>query len=193
MSRVVHVYLAPGASGNLAAIAPWIDGLRALGFDADPVTLPRGRAEAAVARYLAQVADEPGVVIGGQSFGGRVASLVVAGAGGGAGGGSAAGPQRHAFAGLVCLSYPLHGPGAPETAAERSAHWPSIAVPALLLSGTSDPFAREDLLRAAVPGLPRGRLVTWPRLGHSLAPVREEALEAIAGFLRALPGSAADG
>jgi hypothetical protein len=43
-----------------------------------------------------------------------------------------------------------------------------------------------------IPTLPRGRLVTWPRLGHSLAPVREEALEVIAGFLRGLAGSAAD-
>jgi pimeloyl-ACP methyl ester carboxylesterase len=64
-------------------------------------------------------------------------------------------------------------------------------VPALLLSGTSDPFAREDLLRAAVPALPQGRLVTWPGLGHSLAPVREAALEVIASFLREIERPAA--
>jgi uncharacterized protein len=191
--------MAPGASGNLAAVAPWIDGLRARGFDANAVTLPRGRAEAAVARYLAQVPDEPGVVIGGQSFGGRVASLAVAspavaGAPGVPDDGPAvAGARRSAFAGLICLSYPLHRPGAPETAAARSAHWPSIVVPVLLLSGTSDPFAREDLLRAAMPALADGRLVTWPRLGHSLAPVREVALEAIATFLLELEGRGAGG
>jgi uncharacterized protein len=134
-------------------------------------------------------------VVGGQSFGGRVASMAVAGAGDVAAGVDVgkdrATVRRHPFAGLVCLSYPLHRPGAPETAAARTAHWPAILVPALLLSGTSDPFAREDLLRAMVPGLARGRLVTYPRLGHSLAPVREAALDVVAGFLRELvtPGS----
>jgi len=88
----------------------------------------------------------------------------------------------------VCLSYPLHRPGAPETAMARTAHWPAIRMPALLLSGTSDPFARIDLLEAAVTSLPDGRLVTWPRLGHSLAPVRGEALDRIAAFLRMLDG-----
>ncbi len=181
---MLRIYLAPGASGNAATLVPWLDGLRSRGFEVAGVVLPRGRAEAAVGRYLAQVPDEPGVVIGGQSFGGRVASLAVAGVG------IAGEARRHPFAGLVCLSYPLHRPGAPETAAARSAHWPSIRVPALLLSGTSDPFAREDRLRAMMPTLPGGRLVTWPRLGHSLAPVREEALDVVATFLRGTEASA---
>jgi hypothetical protein len=183
---MVHIYLAPGASGNAATLEPWLAGLRVRGFEADGVTLPRGRAEAAVGRYLAQVADEPGVVVGGQSFGGRVASMAVAAVGDAAGGDGGGAVQRHPFAGLVCLSYPLHRPGAPETAAARTAHWPAILVPALLLSGTSDPFAREDLLRSMVPGLARGRLVTYPRLGHSLLPVREAALDVVAAFLREL-------
>ena len=188
---MVHIYLAPGASGNAATLEPWLAGLRDRGFSAHGVTLPRGRAEAAVGRYLAQVADEPGVVVGGQSFGGRVASMAVAGVGDVAGGDDGGAVRRHPFAGLVGLSYPLHRPGAPETAAARTAHWPAILVPALLLSGTSDPFAREDLLRAAMPGLARGRLVTYPRLGHSLVSVREAALDVVAGFLRELvtPGS----
>jgi len=188
---MVRIYLAPGASGNAATLAPWIDGLRARGFEAHGVVLPRGRAEAAVGRYLAQVPDEPGVVIGGHSFGGRVASLVVAGVGDTGVGAAGVVPRRHPFAGLVCLSYPLHRPGAPETAAGRSAHWPAIRVPALLLSGTSDPFAREDLLRAMVPALPDGRLVTWPRLGHTLASVRDEALDQVAAFLGEIAGSSA--
>jgi len=74
-------------------------------------------------------------------------------------------------------------PGAPETAGPRIAHWPAIAIPALLLSGTSDPFARIDLLEAAMPTLVRGRLETWPGLGHGLLPVREAALDRIAAFL----------
>jgi predicted alpha/beta-hydrolase family hydrolase len=154
-------------------MAPWVDGLRARGFEAHALDLPRRRAEDAVAAFEAQVPDEPGVVVGGHSYGGRVASLSAAGAGG----------AGRSYAGLVCLSYPLHRPGAPETAAARTAHWSRIAIPVLLLSGSSDPFARVDLLEAAVPALARGRLVTYPRLGHTLKPVLEDALDRVAAFL----------
>ena len=196
---MLRIYLGHGASGRAASMSPWVDGLRARGFEALALELPRRRAEDAVAAFEAQVPDEPGVVVGGHSYGGRVASLAVAGFGpgrqgasgapgatGGAGSSGAAGasgaPPRR-YAGLVCLSYPLHRPGAPETAAARTAHWPAITVPALLLSGASDPFARIDLLEAAMPSLLAGRLVTYPRLGHSLKPVLDDALDRVAAFL----------
>jgi uncharacterized protein len=134
-----------------------------------------------VAAYEAQVPDEPGVVIGGHSFGGRVASLAVAGvrvAG--------AAPRAHPYAGLVCLSYPMHPPGKPENAAARIAHWAAVDVPALLLSGTSDPFARIDLLEGSMPALSRGTLVTYPRLGHGLKQVQADALDRIAAFVATL-------
>jgi hypothetical protein len=164
------VYLGHGASGDASSMAPWIDGLDRRGIEAHALSLPRRRAEDAVPALLAQVPDRPGVIVGGHSYGGRVASL------------AAAGGER-VFAGLVCLSYPLHRPGAPE-GETRVAHWPRVACPALLLSGESDPFARIDLLRAALPLLPDGRLVTWPRLGHTLRPVAEAALDEIADFVR---------
>lgn len=59
-----------------------------------------------------------------------------------------------------------------------------IACPVLLLSGEADPFARIGLLREAVTRLPDARLVTWPRLGHGLGPVLDEALDLVADFLR---------
>ncbi|HEY4189837.1 MAG TPA: alpha/beta family hydrolase [Candidatus Limnocylindrales bacterium] len=159
-------------------MAPWVEGLRARGIEARAIDLPTRKAEDAVAAFEAQVPDEPGIVIGGQSYGGRVASLAVAGV-------RVAGAveRRYPYAALVCLSYPLHRPGGPETAEARMAHWPAIDVPALLLSGTSDPFARIDLLEAAMPKLRRGELVTYPRLGHGLLSVREDALDRIAAFL----------
>jgi predicted alpha/beta-hydrolase family hydrolase len=191
---MLRIFLGHGASGSAASMAPWVDGLRARGFEAFALDLPRRRAEDAVAAFEAQVPDEPGVVVGGHSYGGRVASLSAAGAGSATGAGSAAGagsgtlegapkagPRR--YAGLVCLSYPLHRPGAPETPAARTAHWSAITAPALLLSGTSDPFARIDLLEAALPALVAGRLVTYPRLGHSLKPVLDDALDRVAAFL----------
>jgi predicted alpha/beta-hydrolase family hydrolase len=174
---MLRVFLGHGASGTAASMAAWVDGLRARGFDAHALDLPRRRAEDAVAAFEAQVPDGPGVVVGGHSYGGRVASLSAAGQGAG-----------RRYAALVCLSYPLHRPGAPETAEARTAHWPRIACPALLLSGTSDPFARLDLLESSMPRLPDGRLVTYPRLGHSLRPVLDDALDRITAFLREVEG-----
>jgi predicted alpha/beta-hydrolase family hydrolase len=164
-------------------MAPWVAGLRARGIDARAIDLPKRKAEDAVAAFEAQVPDEDGVVIGGHSYGGRVASLAVAGV-------RVPGAivRTHPYAALVCLSYPLHRPGGPETAEARMAHWPSIDVPALLLSGTSDPFARIELLEAAMPKLRRGELVTYPGLGHGLLPVRDDALDRIAVFLAGLEG-----
>ena len=178
MTAVIRIYLGHGASGRAASMSPWVEGLRARGVEAHALDLPRRRAEDAVAAFEAQVPDEPGVVVGGHSYGGRVASLAVAGVRP-----PGAPPRLVPYAGLLCLSYPLHRPGAPETAAARTAHWPRIVVPALLLSGTSDPFARAGLLAASMSQLPAGRLVTYPRLGHSLKPVLDDALDRIAAFL----------
>ena len=174
---MVRIYLGHGASGNAASMQPWVDGLRALGHDAHAVDLPKRKAEEAIPAFEAQVPDEPGIVVGGHSFGGRVASLSAAGVG------RAEGEAGRRYAALICLSYPLHPPGRPENAAARTAHWPRIDIPALLLSGTSDPFARIDLLEAAMPMLANGRLELWPRLGHGLLPARAAVLERIAAFL----------
>ncbi len=156
-------------------MAPFVEGLRARGIDATALDLPRRRAEDAVDAFLAAVPDGTDVAIGGHSYGGRVASLAVA-------------ADRRPVAALVCFSYPLHPPGRAEAADARTSHWPAIACPVLLLSGESDPFARIDLLRAAVERLPDARLVTYPRLGHTLRPVLDDALDRVAAFLRAADG-----
>ena len=169
----LRIYLGHGASGTAESMAPHVAGLRKRGFQAFALDLPKRKAEDAVPAFEALVPDEPGVVVGGHSYGGRVASL------------SAAGGRRR-YAALVCLSYPLHPPGAVDRADPRRAHWPDIACPALFLSGEADPFARIDLLRAAMPALPNGRLITWPKVGHGLGPVLDEALDDVATFLRGL-------
>jgi len=150
---------------------PFVDGLRARGVDAVAIDLPKRKAEDAVPALLKIAPPGPDVVVGGHSYGGRVASLATA---------------ANRYRGLVCFSFPMHRPGHPD-GTTRVAHWPEIACPALLLSGESDPFARIDLLRAAIPLLPDGQLVTWPRLGHTLKPVLEEALDRVASFIRSLP------
>jgi uncharacterized protein len=174
----MRILIAPGASGRVASMQGHVDGLAARGLQAVAVELPLRKAERAVPVYrervTAQDLPRSEVVIGGQSYGGRVASLLAA-------------EVPPSCAALVCFSYPLHRPGHPEWQ-ERSAHWPAIEVPVLLLSGEADPFARLDLLRRAHDErLPAARLVTFPRVGHSLKSVLDEALDVTAAFVRGLP------
>jgi predicted alpha/beta-hydrolase family hydrolase len=154
-------------------MTPFVVGLRARGIDAIAIDLPRRRAEDAVATFHLVVPSAPDVVIGGHSYGGRVASL------------AAAEPEAP-YAGLVLFSYPLHPPGSPERTDARIAHWPAIRCPVLLLSGESDPFARIDLLRGCVSRLASAELVTYPRLGHTLKPVLDDALDRAAAFISGL-------
>ena len=176
----IRFFVGHGASGSAASMARHVEGLRRRGIDAEAIDLPLKKAEAAVDALRAIVPDRPGpdgspIAVGGQSYGGRVASL------------AAAEPDTD-YAGLVFFSYPLHAPGKPEGATERTAHWPAIRCPVLLLSGEADPFARIELLRAAVPLLRDAELVTYPGLGHTLKPVLEDALDRTARFLEALTG-----
>jgi pimeloyl-ACP methyl ester carboxylesterase len=170
-SMTGRVYLAPGASGTSTSMWPYVEGLRRRGIEATAIDIPKRKAEDAIGAYVALAPPGGGVVIGGQSYGGRVASLVAA---------------REAYAGLVCFSYPLHRPGHPETADERIAHWPEIACPVLLLSGEADPFARIDLLRACVDRLRNAELVTYRGLGHTLKPGLEDVLDRTARFIASL-------
>ncbi|MBA2634089.1 MAG: dienelactone hydrolase family protein [Chloroflexi bacterium] len=166
-----RILLAPGASGTIEGLRQHERGLVARGLDVRLVDLPRGRAERALPVYGNALDDEDAAatVVGGHSFGGRVASLLAA---------------ERDVAGLVLLSYPLHAPGRREAWDERTAHWPRITIPVLLLSGESDPFADLTLLRGAVEKLPNHTLITYPRVGHGLAPVLDPALDQVADFIR---------
>jgi len=168
---VTRILLAPGASGNPQQLSKHASGLEARGFSVELVALPRGKAERAVPVYRAAIGpDATSTVIGGQSFGGRVASLLA--------------PDLTPAA-LVLFSYPLHAPGRHDAWVERTAHWPRIRCPVLLLSGESDPFARIDLLREAVRLLPNATLITYPGVGHGVGPVLEAALDEVAAFIGA--------
>jgi predicted alpha/beta-hydrolase family hydrolase len=176
--------LGHGASGSAATMAPHVAGLLARGIEARAIDLPRGRAERAVPVFADLLAAEPSIAVGGHSFGGRVASLAAADAC------DAGRPPRA----LVLLSYPLHAPGRPEAWDERTAHWPRLTCPVILLGGSSDPFATPALLeRALAERLPAAEVVTYPRLGHGLGPVLDDALDRIVAFLRAEADHAAAG
>jgi uncharacterized protein len=175
-----RLFLGHGASGTAASMKPFIDGLLARGLAAEAIDLPRRRAEAALPAFHAAVPREPDVVVGGHSFGGRVASLAAAEPGA---------PYRA----LITFSYPLHAPGRHELAEARVAHWSAIRCPVLLLSGESDPFARIDLLREMVTRIQDVELVTYPRLGHTLRPVLDDALDLVAAVIDRLADPAPDG
>jgi hypothetical protein len=162
------------ASGAPASLGPLLAGLRQRDLEAQAITLPRRRAEEAVPAYAAAIAGLRGrvepLLVGGRSFGGRVASLLAADAPDGIGG-------------LVVLSYPLHRPGHPE-AGLRTSHWPALRLPVLLLSGRRDPFARWELLVEAVArSLPQAELIGYPDLGHDLSPVLEDVVDRIVAFV----------
>jgi uncharacterized protein len=166
----MKVWLGHGASGGPETMQPYIRRLRSLGVDARALRLPRGAAERAMTPLREQVgADLPGTVLGGHSFGGRVASMVAA---------------ETAPAGLVLLSYPLHRPGHPEEL--RTSHWGRIACPVLVLSGDRDQFAREELLREAVKQLPRAELYLYPAMRHGLTKVADDVARRIDEFVRSL-------
>jgi predicted alpha/beta-hydrolase family hydrolase len=147
---------------------PYVTALGARGLKATAIDLPVGKAERALPVFMKKV--PAGSIAGGHSYGGRVASMTAVDV---------------AYAGLILLSYPLHRPGHPEDL--RTEHWPRIKCPVLLLSGENDPFARVDLLRASVQLLPHAELVMFPRVGHGLLSVVDEAMDRVATFVRKLP------
>lgn len=149
----LRVLLVPGAGGTLATpgLVALAEVLARLGATVVRANLPYReagrrtppRAEASVAhltRLLASADELVGSghwVVGGKSYGCRVASLALAG-----------GLEAN---GLLCYGYPLHPPGRPDRL--RTDHWPGITVPTLLLQGDRDPFCDLALLRGSVDRL----------------------------------------
>jgi len=163
---VMRVVLGHGASGNAASMKPYVVGFKRRGIDAVAVDLPRGGAEKAVPVFIKTSGRGHEVVGGGQSFGGRVASLAAIDAD---------------FGGLVLFSYPLHRPGFRDQL--RTEHWPSIKCPTLFLSGDRDPFANIDLLREKVKLIRHARLEVFKGQGHGLLGVLDQALDVAADFI----------
>ena len=93
--------------------------------------------------------------LGGSSYGGRQASMLVA-------------AEPPLVEGLLLLSYPLHPPGRP--AQLRTAHFPGLTVPALFVSGTRDTFGSIEELEGAIKLIPaRKKLVAVPGAPHGLS------------------------
>ena len=164
---IMRVVLGHGASGTAASMKPYVVGFKRRGIDAIAVDLPRGGAEKAVPVFIKTSGRGHEVIGGGQSFGGRVASMAAVDAD---------------FGGLILFSYPLHRPGFPDQL--RTEHWRQIRCPTLFLSGDRDPFARLELLKEKIKLIPNARLVVFEGQGHGLLKVLDQALDAAQDFIR---------
>jgi predicted alpha/beta-hydrolase family hydrolase len=114
------------------------------------------------------------VLLGGASYGGRQATLLVA-------------EHPRLVDGLLLLAYPLHAPGRPQH--QRSEHFPRIRTPALFVHGTKDPFGTIPELEAAraTLGAPSA-LLRVDNAGHDLGRGRTEFAGDVPGRLLALLG-----
>jgi uncharacterized protein len=94
------------------------------------------------------------VFLGGQSYGGRQATMLCA--------------QEHDLVdGLLLTSYPLHPPGKP--AQLRVQHFPQLSTPAMFVSGSRDPFGTIDEIKKAITLIPaKTELLPAEGAGHDL-------------------------
>ncbi len=110
--------------------------------DRMPVLLETMRA---VVEHASERFSPKKLLLGGQSMGGRTASMLVA--------------EGFPCAGLLLFAYPLHPAGKPE--ALRDEHLPRISVPTLCLNGTRDNLCRAELMNEVVGRLEDSFQVHW--------------------------------
>jgi predicted alpha/beta-hydrolase family hydrolase len=124
---------------------------------------------------VAEKLGRNGLVIGGKSMGGRIASMIADEAG---------------VAGLICLGYPFHPVGKPERL--RIEHLRAIKTPTLIVQGERDPFGSRAEVAAfslsaviRIKWLPDGDHSFKPRKssGRSEQQNREDALKEVAVFI----------
>jgi uncharacterized protein len=113
--------------------------------------------------------------LGGQSYGGRQASMLLA-------------EEPQLASALVLLSYPLHPPGKPEQL--RVAHFPSLRTPSLFVSGSRDPFGTLEELRNAIAAIPApAAVIEVEGAGHELARGKFDVTRLVLEPLRKLTAS----
>jgi len=94
------------------------------------------------------------VYLGGHSYGGRQASMLLA-------------EKPEVADGLLLLSYPLHPPEKPEQF--RTAHFPELRKSAFFVSGTRDAFGTKEEMRSALKLIPAPQaILEVDGAGHEL-------------------------
>jgi predicted alpha/beta-hydrolase family hydrolase len=96
------------------------------------------------------------IFVGGHSYGGRQATLLVS-------------EEPQLVDGLLLLSYPLHPPKKP--AQLRTKHFPQLTRPAFFVHGTRDPFGAIAEMKAALELIPASHTILEVEgVGHDLLP-----------------------
>ena len=112
------------------------------------------------------------IFLGGHSYGGRQASMLAA-------------SEPEVAEALLLLAYPLHPPEKPE--AMRTAHFPSLRMPALFVSGERDGFGTRAELVTALGMIPaRTELMMVAGAGHEVMTAKNRAelpAKVVQGFL----------
>jgi predicted alpha/beta-hydrolase family hydrolase len=109
------------------------------------------------------------IFLGGHSYGGRQATMLVAD--------SQLSNGLERVAGLLLLSYPLHPLKKP--AELRTGHFPKFQTPALFVHGARDPFGSFTEMKSALELIPaRTALVEIEGAGHDLSPKAASTLQA---------------
>ena len=118
------------------------------------------------------------VCLGGQSYGGRQATIL-------------ASEDERVADGLLLISYPLHPPGKPESL--RTDHFGELRTPSLFAHGSKDPFGTLEEMRKALELISgRNELLEIENGGHGLVrsktdePYRETAGVVASAFLKFL-------
>jgi predicted alpha/beta-hydrolase family hydrolase len=93
------------------------------------------------------------VLLGGKSYGGRMASSAIAKY------------NPESVQGLVFYGFPLHAPGRPSI--ERAHHLSEIEIPMLFLQGEKDKLADIVLIKEVCKNLPKATLVPFDSADHS--------------------------
>jgi uncharacterized protein len=110
------------------------------------------------------------VFLGGQSYGGRQATMLGA-------------DEPGVAEGLLLLSYPLHPPGRSDR--PRTEHLPRLSIPALFVHGTRDPFGSIEEMEAALRLIPgKTSLLTVEGAGHDLGFKGKQRLEELPAAIR---------
>ena len=184
-----------GAAMDSPFMNTFAEGLAAAGFRAVRFEFPymRARRESGKRRppdratvliaawhsVIESLGGAAGLVIGGKSLGGRIASMIADDVG---------------ARGLVCLGYPFHAPGK-AAAPERLAHMATLKTPALIVQGARDALGNHG--EVAGYALSPAIRVHWsadgdhslkPRVasGRSEAQNLAEAVEAVVEFAQGL-------
>jgi uncharacterized protein len=111
------------------------------------------------------------ITLGGQSYGGRQATVLAA-------------EQPDLAAALLLFSYPLHPPGKLERL--RVEHFPRLRVPCVFVSGTVDPFGAPAELREAISSIPTlTEMIAVDGAGHDLKRGRFDLTPVVAAVSRA--------